>query len=88
MLIRAPRSVDTVADGHLLPQCEVLGSQDEPGHQECSDQKTDRFDDAHGALAGGCGGTPTLLPAPRDGKRRKSLTDNEDEINLIAAVVE
>jgi hypothetical protein len=36
-----------LVDGHLLPQCEVLGGQDEPGQQECPDQKIDRLDDAH-----------------------------------------
>ena len=33
--------------GNLLPQCENLGGQAEPGHEERSDQKINRLDDAH-----------------------------------------
>lgn len=36
-----------LVDGNLLPQCEDLGGQPEPGHQERSDQKLNRLDDAH-----------------------------------------
>ena len=58
----------------------VLHGQAEPGYHERSDHKVNRLDDAHGVLSGGCGGAPILLPEPRDGKRRKSLTANEYEI--------
>ncbi len=43
-----------LVDGHLLPQCEVLGGQDEPGQQECPDQKIDRLDDAHEKVSQRC----------------------------------
>ena len=37
----------SLEDGHLLSQVPVLGGQDEPGQQECSDQKIDRSEDGN-----------------------------------------
>ena len=66
-----------LVDGNLLPQGEVLGGQAEPGYQECSDQKVDRLDDAHGALPGWLGARRFYRQEPQDSKPRKSLTGNE-----------
>lgn len=77
----APGASDCVAiHGNLLPQGEDLGGQVEPGHQQRSDQKVNRPDNAHAAVSEGCGGTPILLPEPPNSKRRKSLTDSENGI--------
>ena len=47
-------------DGNLLPQCQVFGSQAEPGHQQCSDQKVNRLDDAHEEVSQSCPDTAIL----------------------------
>jgi hypothetical protein len=60
-----------------LSQGEVLGSQAEPGHQERSDQKANRFDDAHEEVSQSCRETAILLRESRGIKPRNSLTENE-----------
>ena len=65
-----------LVDGNLLPQGEVLGGQAEPGHQECSDQKVDRFDDAHEEVSQSRRETGILLPRRLRIKPRNSLTGN------------
>jgi hypothetical protein len=68
---------DTIIDGNLLPKCKDLGGQAEPGHQECSDQKENRLDDAHGEVSHNRQKRPILSPRRMDIKSPNSLTFNE-----------
>ncbi len=66
-------------DGDLLPEGEILGGEAEPGCQECSEEKENRLDEAHGLAPGVAHQSDSTRQRPGS-KRRNSLWWNENGI--------